>query len=141
MIGNARVKIIQINVDAIPSSFTTDIIFLKFLSVVRLLPIRELVVRSFSDLGQEVWSHLCEIRGLNKVAIWCMEGPPRVLQGWADKLGETLTHLELGVSVLNTDISVNPCALTCSCLTMTPALCRCATHDTHLRPLSSSAAS
>jgi hypothetical protein len=28
-----------------------------------------------------------------------MEGPPRVLQGWSEPLGPTLTHLELGVSV------------------------------------------
>ena len=35
--------------------------------------------------------------GFRKIAIWSMEGPPRVLQGWSDKLGDTLTHLELGV--------------------------------------------
>ncbi|KAG5351718.1 hypothetical protein C0989_005161 [Termitomyces sp. Mn162] len=27
-----------------------------------------------------------------------MDGPPRVLQGWSESLGNTLTHLELGVS-------------------------------------------
>ena len=39
--------------------------------------------------------------GLHKIAIWCMEGPPRVLQGWADRLGSTLTELELGVGLLS----------------------------------------
>ncbi|KAF7976431.1 hypothetical protein HWV62_6855 [Athelia sp. TMB] len=81
-------------------SYTTDRILLKFLAVIRGLPVQELVVRSYSDLGEAVWSLLTQIRGLKKVAIWCMEGPPRVLQGWADKLGDTLTHLELGVPLL-----------------------------------------
>jgi hypothetical protein len=79
-------------------SFTTDTIFLSFLSVIRILPIREITIHSFSDLGEEVWTQLRQLTGLRKVAIWCMEGPPRVLQGWSDKLGDTLTHLELGVS-------------------------------------------
>lgn len=27
-----------------------------------------------------------------------MEGPPRILQGWSETLGPSLTYLELGVS-------------------------------------------
>ncbi|KZP13745.1 hypothetical protein FIBSPDRAFT_834849 [Athelia psychrophila] len=77
-------------------SYTIDIFLRKFFAAIRELPIRDLVVRSYSDFGEETWSHLTQMRGLEKVAIWCMEGPPRVLQGWADKLGSTLTHLELG---------------------------------------------
>lgn len=46
-----------------------------------------------------MWAQLKQLTGFRKVSIWCMEGPPRVLQGWSDKLGETLTHLELGVSL------------------------------------------
>ena len=79
-------------------SFTTDTIFLSFLAVIRILPIQEITIRSYSDLGEEVWIELRQLTSLRKVAIWCMEGPPRVLQGWSAKLGDTLTHLELGVS-------------------------------------------
>ncbi|KAG5636571.1 hypothetical protein H0H81_007579 [Sphagnurus paluster] len=55
-------------------------------------------IRTHSDLGPVVWSEINKFSGLRKISIWCMEGPPRVLQGWADSLGSTLTHLELGVS-------------------------------------------
>ncbi|EPT02466.1 hypothetical protein FOMPIDRAFT_1090242, partial [Fomitopsis schrenkii] len=48
-------------------------------------------------LSEEVWAKLQEFRGLTKVSLWVMEGPPRVLQGWSEHLGPTLTHLELGV--------------------------------------------
>lgn len=78
-------------------SSTADTTFLHFLRVLRNLPIKEITVRSYSDLGEEVWEQLRQMTGLRKVAIWSMEGPPRVLQGWSDKLGDTLTHLELGV--------------------------------------------
>ena len=79
-------------------SFTRGRILLLFLDVIRTLPIRELTIRSSSDLGEEAWTQLNKLTGLTKVVIWCMEGPPRVLQGWAENLGDTLTHVNLGVS-------------------------------------------
>lgn len=80
-----------------PVSFTTESTLLSFLHVLRNSPIKEITVRSYSDLGEEVWEQLRQMTGLRKIAIWSMEGPPRVLQGWSEKLGDTLTHLELGV--------------------------------------------
>ncbi|KAF9523841.1 hypothetical protein CPB83DRAFT_798739 [Crepidotus variabilis] len=80
----------------IDDSPATDSTLLKFLDVVRKLPLRELTIRTHSDLGETVWSQLVTLTGLQKVSIWCMEGPPRVLQGWSEPLGTTLTHLELG---------------------------------------------
>ncbi|KAF8875032.1 hypothetical protein BD779DRAFT_1613471 [Infundibulicybe gibba] len=75
---------------------TTDSTLLSFLAVLSKLPLRELTIRTHSDLGETVWSQLTTLTGLHKISIWCMEGPPRVLQGWSEKLGSTLTHLELG---------------------------------------------
>ena len=73
---------------------------LCLLAVIREIkaPLRELTIRSHSDLGSHVWSELSKWTGLCKINIWCMEGPPRVLQGWAGlELGKTLTELVLGV--------------------------------------------
>ncbi|KAI0261279.1 hypothetical protein BC834DRAFT_897066 [Gloeopeniophorella convolvens] len=70
--------------------------FLSFLGVLRSLPLRALTLRTYSDLGDDAWCLLNTLPGLQKVAVWCMEGPPRVLQGWAPVLGSTLTELELG---------------------------------------------
>jgi hypothetical protein len=67
--------------------------------VLRELPITELTIRSYVGLSEEAWSELIKISGLKKLSLWCMEGQPRVLQGWSEALGNTLTHLELGVSV------------------------------------------
>ena len=83
-------------IDDIP---VTGPVLLSFLAVVRLHPLREITIRTHSDLGEQVWSQLITLTGLRKISIWCMEGPPRVLQGWSESLGDTLTHLELGVSV------------------------------------------
>ncbi|KAF8817512.1 hypothetical protein BYT27DRAFT_7199043 [Phlegmacium glaucopus] len=69
---------------------------LAFLDVIRTLSLRELTIRTHSDLGENVWTQLIKLTGLRKISIWCIEGPPRVLQGWSDLLGATLTHLELG---------------------------------------------
>lgn len=77
---------------------------LCFLAVIREIkaPLRELTIRSHSDLGSHVWSELSKWTGLCKISIWCMEGPPRVLQGWAGpELGKTLTELVLGVRLLS----------------------------------------
>lgn len=89
----------------VDDSFTTDTILMAFLDVLRSLPIRELTIRTYSDLGEQVWTQLKQLTGLRKVAIWCMEGPPRVCQGWSETLGSTLTHLELGVSYFSSPCS------------------------------------
>ena len=93
----------------IDDSISTDGTLLAFLDVMRTLPLRELTIRTHSDLGQNVWSQLIKFTGLRKISLWCMEGPPRVLQGWSDLLGTTLTHLELGVSIF-----LYPCS-ECTC--------------------------
>jgi hypothetical protein len=93
-------------IDDIPTSAET---LLPFLDTMRTLPLRELTIRTHSDLGENVWTQLIKLTGLRKISIWCMEGPPRVLQGWSDLLGPTLTHLELGVSTF-----LYPCS-ECTC--------------------------
>ncbi|KAG7091203.1 hypothetical protein E1B28_010255 [Marasmius oreades] len=80
----------------IDDTSTTGPILLVFLAVLRKLPLRSLTIRTHSDIGEKVWQELITFTGLEKVSIWCMEGPPRVLQGWSTALGKTLTHLELG---------------------------------------------
>jgi hypothetical protein len=82
----------------IDDSATTAKTLLPFLDVMQTLPLRELTIRTHSHLGEDVWTQLIKLTGLRKISIWCMEGPPRVLQGWSELLGATLTHLELGVS-------------------------------------------
>ncbi|KAF8627520.1 hypothetical protein AX15_004395 [Amanita polypyramis BW_CC] len=72
---------------------------LSLLAVIKAVkaPLRELTIQSHGDLGPQVWSELSKWMGLSKIGIWCMDGPPRVLQGWAgQELGKTLTQLELG---------------------------------------------
>jgi hypothetical protein len=78
-------------------------VLLSFLKILRNLPLRALTLRTYSDPGEDAWAFLNTIPGLHKVAIWCMNGPPRVLQGWAPLLGSTLTELELGVRTGRTD--------------------------------------
>jgi hypothetical protein len=78
-------------------------VFLSFLKILRDLPLRALTLRTYSDLGENAWASLNTIPDLQKVAIWCMDGPPRVLQGWAPLLGSTLTELELGVRIGRSD--------------------------------------
>ncbi|KAI0254425.1 hypothetical protein BJV78DRAFT_917833 [Lactifluus subvellereus] len=80
-------------VDDTPASSTA---FLSFLNILRGLPLRALTLRTYSDLGEDAWAFLNTFPNLQKVAIWCMNGPPRVLQYWAPLLGSTLTELELG---------------------------------------------
>ncbi|TFK50924.1 hypothetical protein OE88DRAFT_1630681 [Heliocybe sulcata] len=70
--------------------------FLAFLRVITDLPLQGLTIRTSGDLGDAVWEKLQALTGLRKIAIWSMEGPPRVLKGWAQHLTSTLTHLELG---------------------------------------------
>ncbi|KAF5380489.1 hypothetical protein D9615_004761 [Tricholomella constricta] len=84
----------------IDDSSTTDSTLLSFIAVVREHPLQEISIRTHSDLGTAVWSEINTLSGLRKISIWCMEGPPRVLQGWSESLGSTLTHLELGLPKL-----------------------------------------
>lgn len=74
---------------------------MAYLDALQQLPIRELVMRTFYGLSDQIWERLQAFTELKKVSIWCMEGKPRILQGWSEKLGPTLTHLELGVSPLS----------------------------------------
>ncbi|KIK44508.1 hypothetical protein CY34DRAFT_802601 [Suillus luteus UH-Slu-Lm8-n1] len=61
------------------------------------LPLRELTIRTQYDPGERVWARLNTIQGIRRLSVWSLEwGPPRVLQGWADLLSSSLTHLELG---------------------------------------------
>ncbi|PIL33796.1 hypothetical protein GSI_04421 [Ganoderma sinense ZZ0214-1] len=69
---------------------------MAYLDALQRLPLRELVMRTFYGLSDEIWERLQAFTELKKVSIWCMEGKPRILQGWSEKLGPTLTHLELG---------------------------------------------
>ncbi|EJF60664.1 hypothetical protein BD309DRAFT_1042740 [Dichomitus squalens] len=70
--------------------------FMEYLDILQNLPLREVVIRTFYGLSDFVWARLQDFTNLRKVSIWCMEGKPRILQGWSDKLGPSLTHLELG---------------------------------------------
>ena len=75
--------------------------FMEYLDILQTLPLRELIIRTFYGLSDSVWARLQDFTALHKVSIWCMEGKPRILQGWSEKLGASLTHLELGVSSLS----------------------------------------
>ncbi|KAA1470453.1 hypothetical protein DENSPDRAFT_836248 [Dentipellis sp. KUC8613] len=80
----------------IDDNYSSGAVFISFLNALKKLPLRAITVRTYSDLGEPAWAALNSLTGLQKIAIWCMDGPPRVLQGWADLLGGTLTELELG---------------------------------------------
>lgn len=72
--------------------------FLPILQVLITLPLEELVIRTRHDVGEDAWAILNKIKGIRRLSVWSLNsGPPRVLQGWADELSSTLTHLELGV--------------------------------------------
>lgn len=110
-------------------------VFLSFLKVLHDLPLRALTLRTYSDPGEDAWAFLNTIPGLQKVAIWCMNGPPRVLQGWAPLLGNTLTELELGV---RTDVPI--VALLMTYFIYTIAMRRCPRDHFNRRTLSALAA-
>ncbi|KAK7057668.1 hypothetical protein R3P38DRAFT_1182987 [Favolaschia claudopus] len=75
----------------------SDAVLLSFLAVVRRHPLRSLTIRTHGDLGTDAWAQLTTLTGLQRVSIWCLEGPPYLLgNGWATRLRSTLTHLELG---------------------------------------------
>lgn len=79
----------------------TDVPFLGFwpiLQVLLTLPLKELVIRTHHDVGEDAWALLNKMKGIRRLSVWSLNsGPPRVLQGWADELSSTLTQLELGV--------------------------------------------
>lgn len=76
--------------------------FLTYLDILQTLPhVSELIIRTSVGISDEVWDRMIEFTNLQKVAIWCLHGKPRILQGWSEKLGSSLTHLELGVSCLS----------------------------------------
>ncbi|KJA20458.1 hypothetical protein HYPSUDRAFT_88713 [Hypholoma sublateritium FD-334 SS-4] len=66
------------------------------LSVVRMLPLRALTIRTHNDLSADAWAQIIALEGVRRVVLWCMEGPPRALHSQPLPLGTTLTHLELG---------------------------------------------
>lgn len=72
--------------------------FLPILQVLITLSLKELVIRTHHDVGEGAWALLNKVKGIRSLSVWSLNsGPPRVLQGWADELSSTLTHLELGV--------------------------------------------
>ncbi|GBE80846.1 hypothetical protein BKA93DRAFT_779846 [Sparassis latifolia] len=73
-----------------------DKVLLDYLDVLKGLNVQELTIHTYLGFSEEVWSKLKEFTNLRKVALWCMEGPPRIMQGWSEKLGSSLTTLELG---------------------------------------------
>ncbi|OCH93519.1 hypothetical protein OBBRIDRAFT_790230 [Obba rivulosa] len=73
-----------------------DHILLEFLKVIQILRVKQLTIRAYGGVSDQVWAKLKEFTGLSAVSLWCMEGQPRIMQGWSERLGDTLTHLELG---------------------------------------------
>ncbi|KAF9228477.1 hypothetical protein BS17DRAFT_793184 [Gyrodon lividus] len=75
---------------------TPEANFIPILEVLTTLPVKELIIRTFHDVGEDAWALLNKIKGIRRLSVWSLNsGPPRVLQGWADLLSPTLTHLEL----------------------------------------------
>jgi hypothetical protein len=84
----------------VDDTLTPEANFLPILDALMTLPLRELTIRTQYDPGERVWARLNTIQGVRRLSVWSFErGPPRVLQGWADLLSSSLTHLELGVSM------------------------------------------
>ncbi|KAG1723125.1 uncharacterized protein EDB91DRAFT_183771 [Suillus paluster] len=80
----------------VDDTLTPEANFLPILDVLVTLPLRELTIRTQYDPGERVWARLNTIQGIRRLSVWSLEwGPPRVLQGWADLLSSSLTHLEL----------------------------------------------
>jgi hypothetical protein len=72
---------------------------LPFLVLLQSLPIRSITIRSNIDIGEESWTQLQKLRNLQHVALLVTGGPPRILKGWSESLGNSLTSLELDVSL------------------------------------------
>lgn len=90
--------------DQSPDASHNDEVLLAFLNILQGLKLKQLTIRTYMGLSEAVWDKLQEFRGLTRVALWVMEGQPRVLQGWSEHLGSTLTHLELGVGVVSSHV-------------------------------------
>jgi hypothetical protein len=109
----------------VDDTLTPEANFLPILEVLMTLPLRELTIRTQYDPGERVWARLNTIQGIRRLSVWSLEwGPPRVLQGWADLLSSSLTHLELGVRELYDFLSLFLIPFT--------ALCRCSRDHPHL---------
>ncbi|KAK0226369.1 hypothetical protein IW262DRAFT_1361586 [Armillaria fumosa] len=80
----------------IDDSSTANPALFAFMNAIHSLPVRELTIRTLKDFGEEIWQTLKQRVSLRKLSLWCLDGPPRVLEGWSDILRDTLTHLELG---------------------------------------------
>ncbi|KAK0212415.1 hypothetical protein DFS33DRAFT_1281298 [Desarmillaria ectypa] len=80
----------------IDDSSTANSVLFAFMNAIHNLPVRGMTIRTLGDFGEEVWRTLRQRTGLRKLSLWCMDGPPRIPEGWSDILGDTLTHLELG---------------------------------------------
>ena len=100
----------------VDNGYIPDEHLLTILDALKSLPLHELTIRTFKNLGSPVWDALHQFRSLTvsvfytlrsqtvqmcyqSVSIFCMEGPPRILQGWSEIPAPTLTHLDLGVGV------------------------------------------
>ena len=87
-----------VSAEYIDDTDTPILNFLPILHVLITLPLKELVIRTRHDVGEDAWALLNKIKGIRRLSVWSLNsGPPRVLQGWAGELGSTLTHLELAV--------------------------------------------
>ncbi|KAF9243211.1 hypothetical protein BU15DRAFT_43286 [Melanogaster broomeanus] len=76
---------------------TPEANFLPILEVLMTLPLKDLTIHTHHDVGEQAWALLNKMKGIRHLSVWTLDwGPPRVLQGWADLLSPTLTHLELG---------------------------------------------
>lgn len=78
-------------------SKSAEVNFMPILEVLMTLPLKELNLHTQYDIGDRAWALLNKMSGIRRLSVWSLDwGPPRVLQGWAELLGPTLTHLELG---------------------------------------------
>lgn len=79
-----------------------EMVFMPVLKVLMTLPLKKFSICTEFDVGDKAWTLLNSKAGIRQLSVWSLErARPRVLQGWAEQLGPTLTHLELGVSFLD----------------------------------------
>lgn len=79
-------------------AYLSDETLMSFLRILKALPVEELHIFTYGNLGNTTWHQLQKFGGLKRISILCMEGPPRVLHGWSARLGNSLTWLDLRVS-------------------------------------------
>ncbi|KAL4079121.1 hypothetical protein J3A83DRAFT_4356105 [Scleroderma citrinum] len=74
-----------------------ETVFMPILEILMTLPLKELTIRTKYDVGDRAWALLDSKTGICRLSVWSLEwAKSRVLQGWAERLGPTLTHLQLG---------------------------------------------